>query len=200
MAQNLNVYAAEPAATGTCFVAPLGSTAPTKTLFNAGTYTLDAAFIDLGHIGEDGYTETKDINLEDKRNFGGKVVKVLQTEVTYTYKFVFMESLNANVLQAVYGVDNVTVVAATPSSGTLVEIKKTARKLPHQMWVLDTVDSELNAHYRSYIPDGQIVSIGDVTIVHSDIIMYEIELRAFEDQTGVSIYTWTNDGRTSAGS
>jgi hypothetical protein len=200
VALNQNVYAAEPSATGTCFVAPMGSTPPTKALFDAGTYTLAPAFIDLGHIGEDGYTETKDIKTEDKRNFGGKVVKVLQTEVTYTYKFVFLESLSANVLKAVYGAANVTVTPATSTIGTLVEIKKNTRKLPHQMWVLDTIDSELDAHYRSYIPDGQIITLGDVKIVHSDVIMYEVEVRAFEDPTGVSIYTWTNDGRVSTGS
>lgn len=190
MADNLNVYAAEPLATGTCFVAPLGSAAPTDV-----DTALDAAFVDLGHIGEDGYTETKDVSLEDKRNFGGKVVKVLQTEVTWTYTFVFLESLNANVLRAVYGDDNVTVTPATTTDGTRVAIEKTSRKLPHQMWVIDTTDSELNARYRSFLPDGQIVEIGDVTIVHSDTIQYEVTLRAFEDASGVSIYTWTDDGR-----
>lgn len=197
MADNQNVYAAEPLATGTCFVAPLGTAALTKTDFE-DTDPLPAAWVDLGQIGEDGYTETKDVNLEDKRNFGGRVVKVLQTEVTYTYKFVFLESINADVLKAVYGADNVTVTAATATEGALVEVQKTSQKLPHQMWCIDTWDSDLGARYRSFIPDGQIVEIGDVTLVHSDTVSYEVTLRAFEDDAGVAIYTWVQDSRTTA--
>lgn len=195
MAENLNVYAAEPLVAGTCFVAPLGSTAPTKTDWDLEDYGLDAAFVDLGYISDEGYTETKDVSLDDKRAFGGGVVKVLQTDVTWTYKFTFLESLNANVLRAVYGSDNVTVSAADATYGTRIEIKKTNLKLPHQMWVIDTMDSELGAYYRSFLPDAQIVDIDDVSITHSDVVMYGVTLRAFEDDNGVSIYTWTSDGR-----
>jgi hypothetical protein len=194
VAKNANVYAAEPLATGTCFVAELGTTALTKTDFTSGTALSDTDWTDLGHIGEDGYTETKDVNLEDKRNFGGRVVKVLQTEVTWTYKFVFLESVNSDVLKAVYGENNVDVTPAAGENGAIIEVRKTALKLPHQMWCIDTVDSDQGARYRAFLPDAQIVEIGDVVLVHSDTVMYEVTLRAFEDANGVSIYTWIDDG------
>src|SRR5262245_50302702 len=195
MAENLNVYAAEPMATGTVFAAPLGTSAPTKTEFTSGDFTLDAAFLDLGHIGEDGYTENLERNIEKKRNFGGKVVKVLQTEFTATYEFVLLETLSANVLKAVYGDNNVTVTAATTTSGAIIEVKKNSRKLPHLMWVIDTTDTELEANYRNFIPDAQITNLGEVKIVHTDTIEYTVTLEAFDDATGNNIYTWINDGR-----
>lgn len=199
MAENLNIYAGEPLTTGTCFVAPMGSSAPTKTDWDAGTYTLDAAWVDLGFIGEDGYTESKNISTDDKRAFGGGVVKTLQTDVTYEYSFTFLESLNANVLKAVYGASNVTVEAADATHGTRVEVQKTDLKLPHQMWVLDTMDSELGANYRSFLGDAVIIDVDDIQIVHSDVIMYAVKLRAYADDNGVYVYTWTNDGRPTTG-
>lgn len=190
MADNKNIYAAEPLATGSCFVAPLGTAGPTD-----ATSTLNAAYIDLGNIGEDGFTETAEKSTEDKKNFGGKLVKVLQTDYKHTFKFTLMESLNADVLKAVYGESNVTITPANASHGLQVKITKNAKKLPHKSWVIDTADSEFGARYRNYIPDGQITEVGDVQLVHTDVIAYEVTLTAFEDASGNHVYTYTDNGQ-----
>ena len=190
MADAKNVFAAEPLATGSCLVAPLGTTGPTS-----ATSVLDEAFIDLGHIGEDGFTETTDRSVDKKKNFGGQTVKILQTDYTHTFSFVLLESLNVHVLKAIYGPDNVTVTAANGTHGAQVTVKKNAKKLPRQSWVIDTTDSELDAFYRNYIPEGQIISVGDVKVVHTDTIMYEVELEAFADASGNHVYTYTDDGQ-----
>lgn len=44
---------------------------------------------------------------------GGRIVKVLQTEYNHSFKFVLLESLNADVLKAIYGASNVTVTPLT---------------------------------------------------------------------------------------
>ncbi|WP_238997118.1 hypothetical protein [Mycolicibacterium sp. CBMA 361] len=139
-ANNKNVYAAEPLATGTCFVAETGTTGPTN-----ASASLNPGFTDLGNIGEDGFTESMARTTDEKKNFGGKIVKVLQTEYKHTFKFVLMESLNADVLKAVYGADNVTVTAANGTHGTQVKITKNGKRLGHFSWVIDTTDSELNS-------------------------------------------------------
>ena len=188
---NKNVYAAEPLATGSLRVAPLGTVGPTS-----ATSALNVAFVDLGHFGEDGFTETTDRSVEKKKNFGGATVKILQTDYTHSFKFVLLESLNADVLKAVYGATNITVTPANGSHGVQVTVNKNAKKLPHMSWVIDTTDSELNAFYRNYIPDGQIISVGDVKVVHTDTIMYEVELEAFSDASGNHVYTYTDNGQT----
>lgn len=188
-----NVYAAEPTTTGCIFVADLDTPGPSLPDPFAA---LDEGFIDLGDAGEDGFTETAERNIEKKRNFGGKVVKVLQTEFSQIYEFVLLESLNAEVLKAIYGSSNVTVVAADSQHGEIVQVKKNAKRLPHLSWVIDTVDTQLNAKYRTYIPDGQIFDTGEVTVVHTDTISYTVQLEAFEVD-GNHAFTWSDNGQLS---
>lgn len=185
-----NVYAAEPLATGSALVAPLGTVLPVT-----ATEELDEDFVDLGYVGEDGFTETMERNTDEKKAFGGDTVKVLQTEYNHSFKFVLLESLKADVLKAVYGASNVTVTAANGSHGAQVAIKKNAKKLPHMSWVIDTTDTELGARYRSVIPDGQITEVGDVTIVHSDTISYEVTVKCFKNAAGDYVYTYSDDGQ-----
>lgn len=192
-----NVYAAEPTTEGCIFVAPLGSAGPAMPdPFDA----LDVAFVDLGDVGEDGFTETPERNIEKKRAFGGKVVKVLQTEFSQMYKVVLLETLNAEVLKAIYGEANVTVSAATSEHGEIVEVKKNKQHLPHLSWVIDTVDTALGAKYRTYIPDGQIYDTGEVKLVSTDTIEYTISIEAFEDENGDNAFTWSDNGQVDDGS
>jgi hypothetical protein len=186
-----NVYAGEPLATGTCLVAPLGTELPEDAVA-----ALDAAFVDLGYIGEEGFTETTDRSIEKKKAWGGATVKILQTDYVHTFKFVLLESLNADVLKAVYGENNVTVTAATATNGATVTVTKNKKKLPRMSWVIDSTDSEFDAFYRNVIPEGQLISLGDVVIVHTDTIEYEVEIEAFEDASGNNVYTYTDDGQT----
>jgi hypothetical protein len=173
----LNVYAAEPLATGGLYVAPLGTPKP-STL----TTALSSPWIGLGHVGEDGVTETQDRSIDKKKNWGGATVKILQTDYVHTFKFVLLESTSAEVLKVVYGEDNVTV------TGTDVEVKKNPKKLPKLTWCVDSIDSELDAHYRNYIPIGQVMTVGDVKMVHTDTIEYSIEMEAFPDSSGNHVY------------
>lgn len=191
MASNAkNVYAAEPLATGSCLVAPLGTPGPTS-----ATSALNPAFVDLGHIGEDGFTETIERSNDPKKAFGGYTVKTLQTDYTVKYTFTLMESLKPEVLMAVYGTTNVTVTPANGTHGLQTALLKNHKRLPQQSWVIDTTDSGLKAFYRNYIPIGQINSVGDVTIVHTDTIAYEVELEAYRDAAGNFAYTYADDGQ-----
>jgi hypothetical protein len=184
-----NVYASEPLATGALRCGPRGTTAPTS-----ASSALDAGFIDLGYIGVDGFMEKNERKTDKKRAFGGKVVKVLQSEFNATVEVTLLETLNADVLKAVFGASNVTVSPATSLHGTQVTVKKNSKKLPHQEWVIDTTDSELNALYRSYIADGQVTDVADIKVVHTDTIEYKITIEAFENADGDNIVTFTDDG------
>lgn len=186
-----NIYAAEPLATGVCFVAPLGTPGPTD-----ARVALNPAFIDLGYTGVDGFMEKNDRKIDLKRSFGGKVVKVLQSEYSASLDFTMMESLNANVLKAIFGPSNVTVTAATPLHGAQVKVLKNSRKLPHQSWVIDTVDDDDGAKYRNYVGDGQITTVAEIKVVHTDVIEYKVTLECFETTAGLdNIVTFTDDNQ-----
>lgn len=189
-----NIYSAEPLASGVAFVAPLGSTAP----IDART-PLDVAFIDLGYTGADGFTEKNDRRTDLKRSFGGKVVKVVQTEYSASLDFTLMESLNGVVLQAIFGSANVTITPAAATHGAQVKVMKNGRKLPHQSWCIDTTDDETGGLYRNYVGDGQITTVADIKVVHSDVIEYRITIECFETVAGFdNIITFTDDNQKTA--
>lgn len=175
MASNsANVYAAMPRATGTLLRGPKGTELPTSAKSDITSIT---DLKDQGYIGEDGFTQSENRDTEKKKAFGGTVVKVLQTDYSLTIKFVFIESINAEVLKSIYGESNVLVRV----DGEIV-VKKNKMQSPHAAWVIDTFDG--NALNRSTIADGQITEIGDIKKVHSDIIGYEVTMECFEDENG----------------
>lgn len=206
MADVANIYAAEPTVSGSIFVAPKGTAAPAEPDDPSGaTATLSGDWTDLGDVGEDGFTEKTERRITKVRNFGGTVVKVLQTEFGKTYDLVFLESLSADVLKSIYGNNNVDITPADGSHGTQIVVRKNKTKMQHLSWVVDTIDSSLGddedhpARFREYIPDGQIVDTKDVKLVHTDVIQYGVTLEAFEAD-GNNVIQWSDDGRLEAGS
>jgi len=190
-----NIYSAEPVATGVCFVSPIGTAAPTDAVTALTTISPD--WVDLGYTGADGFTEKNDHKTDMKRSLGGKIVKVLFTEFSATLEFTLMESLNADVLKAIFGASNVQVIAANESHGNQVKVLKNSIRLPASAWCIDTWDDELNAKYRNYAPNGQVLSVADIKVVHTDIIEYKITVECLESVIGNDqISTFTDDGQT----
>jgi len=182
-----NVVAGKPLTTGGVLIAALGTALPTA----AGTAP-DVGFVAAGYIGEDGVTEATDRSIEKVKAWGGDIVKVLQTEFSATYQFTFLESLNANVLKAVYGDTNVTTTAATVSTGTLQAVKINGDILPHKSFIFEVKDGL--AKVRIVVPDGQINEVGEVTYSDSEVVAYQVTIEAFEDSAGNNAYKYTDDG------
>lgn len=180
------VVAGVPLATGGVLLGALTATAPTTAV---STLT---GFSAAGYIGEDGVTETNERSTDRIRAWGGDTVKVVQTEHNVTYQFTFLETLNADVLKAVYGEDNVTTTAATVSTGTLHEVAINSSTLPHQSYVFEVKDGD--AKIRIYVPDGQITEVGDITYSDSEVIGYQVTVEAFADELGNKAYKFLDDG------
>jgi len=195
MSYNLqNIYTAEPLCSGTVSVAPLGTAMPTDPLTELSE--VSELWTDLGFTGADGFMEKNDRQITLKRAFGGNAVKTLQSEYSATLEFTFLESLNADVLAAVFGSTNVVVTAATSNHGTQIAVYKNSRKLPHQCWVINTWDDELNAVYRNAVANGQIIQVAEIKVVHTDVIEYKITLECFESSVCAAdnIVTYTDNG------
>lgn len=185
-----NVVAGTPLATGGILIGDLTATAPTTAL---STLT---GFSAAGYIGEDGVTEANERSTDRIRAWGGDTVKVVQTEHNVTYQFTFLETLNADVLKAVYGEDNVTTTAATVSTGTLHEVAVNASVLPHKSYVFEVKDG--NAKIRIYVPDGQITEVGEITYSDSEVVGYQVTVEAFADDLGNKAYKFLDNGIFSA--
>ena len=187
-----NIVAGKPLAAGGVYLGPLGTAAPT----NSNT-ALNAAFKSAGYIGEDGLTEGTERSTEKVRAWGGDTVKVLQTDFAVTYTFTFLETLNTDVLNAVYGDENVTPTAATVSTGTLHAVKVNGDTLPKQSFVFEVKDGD--ARIRIYVPEGQITSVGEVTYNDSSVIGYSVTVEAYRNATaGANAVKYMDNGVFSA--
>jgi hypothetical protein len=175
-----NVLAGTPLATGGVLLGALTAAAPTTA---AGALT---GFTAAGYIGEDGVVEANERSTDRIRAWGGDTVKVVQTEHNVTYTFTFLETLNSEVLKAVYGDDNVT------TTGSLHEVRVNSATLPHKSYVFEVKDGD--AKIRIYVPDGQITEVGEITYSDSEVIGYEVTVEAFADELGNKAYKYLDGG------
>ena len=175
-----------PLVTGGILRGTAGATLPTDA---SGTLT---GFTGLGFVSEDGLTETFDRTTDKIKAWGGATIKVVQSEYSVNYQFTLYETLNDEVLKAVYGTDNVTTTADTSTAGTLHSVKINGATLEHTPWVFEMKDG--TARIRVVIPDGQVNTVGDITYTDGGIIGYPVTLEAFPDSSGNNAYKYIDDG------
>ena len=178
MANNsANITSTNPADGGELHRAPLGTTLPVDAIAD-----LDVAFKGLGFTGEDGFVISQARSVEDKRAYGGDVVYTLQTEYGVSVQVTVYESQNAEVLRTVFGDDNVTVAGGNT---TVLYNKK---RLPRSVFVSDHITDQ--GLLRQVIPLGQVTEVGDITLVHTDILMYQLTITAYPDAAGNYMYEY----------
>ena len=169
-----NVSAGKPKVAGAIYRAPLGTTLPT----DAST-ALSSAFADMGYISEDGVVNNNAPSTEKIKAWGGQVVLIVSTEKPDTFKLTFLEALNPNVLETVYGEGNVTVDG---SAGTIAVVA-TADELDAYVYVMD-IAMRGGALKRIVIPNGVLSDLGDIVYKDDTPIGYEVTLDAMPDSNG----------------
>lgn len=171
------VSAGKPYLQGMIYRAAAGTTLPTD-----ATTALAAAFKELGFVSEDGVKNNNSPDSDSIKAWGGQTVLVVQNEKPDEFTFTLIESLNSEVLTAVYG-SNVTV------SGSTISIKAKADVVPEAVFV---IEMRLTGNYakRVVIPHGSIKEIGEITYKDDEPIGYEITLSALPDSQGVTHYEY----------
>ena len=169
--------------------APLGTALPTSS-----STALNAAFIPLGYIGEDGVTETPNRSTTDVNAWGGDLVAVLQDKFDITVKLNFIQALDPEVKKVVFHQANVTVTNPTTTTGTEIKVLHNAKLLETRSWVIESFYQA--AAIRLVIPRARITEVGDIKYSHKEITMYEATLRLFPDSSGNHAYEYANDGVT----
>jgi len=175
-----NVTTGKPKVAGAVYRAPKGTPLPTS-----ATDTLNGAFVDQGYISEDGVTNTNSPTTETIKEWGGQSVLVVTTEKPDTFKLKFLESLNYNVLEAVYGASNVTL------SGSTISVKANADALEENSYVIDMVMTG-GALRRIVIPCASLSALGDIVYTANDAVGYEVTLEALPDSSGNSHYEYVS--------
>jgi hypothetical protein len=162
------------AVTGAFSFAPTSATAPTD-----ATTALPVDFQDVGYIGEDGVTETRDrstTNIIAWQNADN--VRSVVTESSITVQFVGIES-NANMIGLYYGAE-----VATDGSVEIVPASTGGRRA----CVLDYVDGDKLV--RMYMPEAELLETGDLVMASGEPVGYDVTITGYPGIDGWSAKKW----------
>lgn len=187
MANNVNeVSTGKPKITGAIYYAAEGATLPTN-----ATSEL-TGFANLGYVSEDGVTNANSVESENIKAWGGDIVQSSQTEKNDTFQLTLIQSINTDVLKAIYGASNVSGTVATG-----LTVKSNAKELPTACWVIDMILAE-DTLKRIVIPRGKISELGDVVYNDTDPIGYQPTINALPDEEGNTHYEYIQQSVVSA--
>ena len=173
------VSVGKPKVGGAIHWAPIGSTLPLS-----ATAALDAAFVELGYVSEDGLTNNNSPESDTVKAWGGDTVLNLQTDRPDTFALTLLESLNVDVLKTIYGASNVTV----DGSGNIT-VKATAGEMPSGAWVFDMILKGGRAK-RIVVPNGTISELGEIVYKDDEAVGYNVTITDVPDTNGVYHYEY----------
>jgi hypothetical protein len=181
-----NVTFSKPGASanksGYIWVAPLGTAIPSD-----ATTELDAAFVGLGYLSEDGLTEPASFEPgDDIVAAGGRRLHQLGfcqcTTFSKTWTGTCIEALNEDLLKVAYGSGNVTVTNATDTKDGVITVKEQAGDLEHHVIVIDEM-LKGGRKRRNVMADATFLITGDITHVHTALVNFEFTISAYPTAT-----------------
>lgn len=160
---------------GYFFVAPYGTALPTD-----NTTELNAAFLNMGFLGDDGIVFSNDSSTNTGYDANGDSIASSAGEVTKTMALTFRE-IKADTMKVVYGDGNVT-----DSGGTLVVKDKGPNNSTYSA-VAEILLAD-GRKDRKVIPMCIPNQLGEETIVYSELVGKPVTWSVLKDATSDSYY------------
>jgi len=167
-----NVTTGKRRVDGGIYIAPVTATLPTDASTALGT-----AFHNIGYISEDGVTNSQSRTSQDIKEWNGDTVCSVSTGFSNTWKIKFIESLNVEVLKAVFGEDNVT------EANGKISVAINSSETDEYAFVIDMAAAG-DKLKRVVIPRGKITQLGDVVYKATDAVAYDATLTTYVDTSG----------------
>lgn len=156
-----NVSVGKGVVGGYLFAAPFGTALPTTYSAN-----LNAAFVNLGYVTDEGAVFATDAENNVFRDLNGDTIYTASSGITRTLQVNLAET-NVDSLKEVYGQGNVT-----EASG-VITVNHTNDEMPHRSLVLELVLRD-GKRWRRVIEDAQVTSWEDLTVLYSELVNYGI--------------------------
>lgn len=167
--------------TGEAYSAPTTTAAPTTSVS-----ALNAAFVGLGYVNEDGVTEEYEDTVEDIIAWqGARIVRSTTTESKATLAMKLIET-KGETLELYHKGSTVEVVSA----GQWKMSVKNPTPDPRS-FVLDVLDG--TKHLRIYIPNGEVTERGAIVYANGEPVGYEVTITCYADADGIVLIKFSDD-------
>lgn len=184
-----NVAASKPGVGGGVYLGKRGSTLPTDA---SSTLT---GLTPLGYVGESGITPTRETSVEKMKAWGGDIVAALLADESRSFEFQLIEVFSEDVQKFIHGEDNVSVTAATSSTGTKIDIVDKGGKLDQCVLVFEMRHGDKKR--RVVVPVADPVVTGEEPYADTTLTAYTITVEALKDDSGARVYEYLeNDDAT----
>lgn len=172
----INVSVGKGVTGGYMFVAPQGSELPTD--FDS---ELDAAFLNVGYLGDDGIVFSDSSSNDSFYDLNGDSIETSASEIEKTFTVTFRE-IKKDTLAILVGSANVT-----DAGGKLTAHDKGPNDAAYS--VVFELLLKNGRKWRRVVPNCKLGELGDMTVVSTELLGREVTMSALKDATSGDYYT-----------
>lgn len=170
-----NVSVGKGVSGGYMFVAPQGTTLPTDY-----DTELDAAFLNVGYLGDDGIVFSDSSSNDSFFDLNGDSIENSASEIEKTITVTFRE-IKKDTLAVIYGAANVT-----DANGALTVYDKGPST--DALSVVFELLLKNGRKWRAVVPNCKLGELGDMTVASTELVGREVTLSALKDATTGTYY------------
>lgn len=160
-----------PKVGGYAFSAPIGSTRPTT-----ADAALDAAYIDLGYVSEDGIEIATENGVTKIKDWNLDTIAAIQESNECTITLTLMQKSVASTKE-VFGEGNVVA-----TGDTITAVHYTGEILPHKQYAFPMKDGK--GPQILDIGDGQITGLDGLSFKKNEVVRFPVTIECFKDKDG----------------